>query len=683
MSPSSARGPTSPYRWAIGAPQVTPGQTIGDRYVAVTARIWRDTRPHDPPPALSAPLRAALGKRLRPYRRLQSTDYALVQHHLPGLEAVVGARTPVLLLSGSLDATGQLYPPLHQLWPQAEPLQQLSWLWQLCPLWEALSAEGVAASLLQRENLRVDGDRLCLLALVPDGESPPTVADLGQLWLPWTIYAGSLAAPLQKMAQQLQGATQPEALYDVEYQLNQLLLQAAQLAAAPSPQPPTSPITTDSATQGQAAAYDSGESLLAAVCAPEDGSKSSELSHTVVQSLVLQTTAMARELARCGPLSPRWIAPQILAMVRVIRNLLQSQGDSLPPVAFALGLTSLPWQDTTAAESEPSPSALREVYLFTTTSCCIYWRQGARWQRFATINSVPLEREDAREATEHNLECQLDGAQLRRLVMARGEQLLLSTCPLEDYLKGDRLTGDIDLAEVRSWIAAHGGTGAIALVTHQSQPAEAVVEPSPVSDIAPPLIPSKQPLEPQPSLRPEVIEPITEPTEADSPAPSAIPIDALFQELENPAAEATMPEASERLDSVSTYINADVQQPRPGANTISDRDIEQGLFSLVTPEPLEAPDAPEELPAASEAPKPQRQVQKWFSRLKRPKRPQLPTPSKRPKQLRRKPRKKQRRRPRNWGNIGLILVLIILLLAAGGIVGTIIWQQRTQDVESE
>ncbi|MGB3614518.1 MAG: hypothetical protein WBA10_12065, partial [Elainellaceae cyanobacterium] len=155
----------SPYRWAVGAKGVSPGQTVGDRYIVISTHVWRDTQPDRPTPDLftadgniADEALSALAQDITPYARLHQLRYAAVQAHLPVLETVVQLEgQPVLLLCGGVDLVGHPYPTLPSVWKQASSVQQLTWLWQLCGLWEALQSEGVATSLLQSDNLRVDG----------------------------------------------------------------------------------------------------------------------------------------------------------------------------------------------------------------------------------------------------------------------------------------------------------------------------------------------------------------------------------------------------------------------------------------------------------------------------------------------------------------------------------------------
>ncbi|MEO0407383.1 MAG: hypothetical protein AAF289_08545, partial [Cyanobacteria bacterium P01_A01_bin.135] len=542
MSPTSSHSP-SPYRWAIGAQQVPQGQTIGDRYIVVAPRIWRDTQPDQPPPPLPD-MGMGLHKRVQPYRQLQSLPYAAVQHHLPQLQAVIGGPQPVLLLSGGLNASGRLHPPLHRVWQQAPTLQQVQWLWQLCSLWEALSDQGVATSLLQSENLRVDGDRLCLLTLIPDGAGPPSLADLGRLWLPWTIYAGSLSAPLQQIGQRLLQAAEPDELFEAEYQLNRLLLETAVQSGDWGT---THWGTTHIAGSASAAAQSRREILpLAAICS---GPSSAQVSpYQVVQSLALQTTAMAHELERCSLLSPRWIGPQILAMVRIIHNMLLTEGSSEPlALAFALGISQ-------PLASDDGQATAHEVYLFTTGNCCAYQRQGQQWYPLPSATGAGLG-----EKPIHG--------QLLRLVITGDQTLLLSTQPLEErqpageHQEDARVDLATDLAEVSQWARGQTGeSGAIALMAcrtgHLAQECSPEAISSSVAAPPSPAAPPSDPANTAPagSTPPMASAEAVELSEAEvNPLPD-VPSPDFLEDV----AESRQSELSSIGDSIGAYLNTDI-----------------------------------------------------------------------------------------------------------------------------
>ncbi len=180
------------YLWAVGQgiDAYKPGEILAGRYVLVHQRIVLDTKPGSPP---ETPQDIPQG--LTPYLRL--SPYKL---HIP---QVYGRLTPTqrdrrseiwlledapIYASGALggteatDVEGQLLPELTQVWQQASAIRQLNWLWQLANLWQPLSSEGAASSLLTPALLRVEGPIVRLLELQLDTTQAPTLQQLGQLW---------------------------------------------------------------------------------------------------------------------------------------------------------------------------------------------------------------------------------------------------------------------------------------------------------------------------------------------------------------------------------------------------------------------------------------------------------------------------------------------------------------------
>ncbi|NEP30983.1 MULTISPECIES: protein phosphatase 2C domain-containing protein [Moorena] len=173
------------YLWAIGSgiKAAQPGEVIAKRYLLIHSRVLLDTQPAVPP---ETPLE--IPQTITPYLRLVS--YGL---HLP---QVYGLLTPqprhnkeIWLLegvpiqaTGNINTQGQLSPELTSVWKDASPVRQLNWLQQWASLWQPLSREGVASSLLKSDLVRVEGALLRLLELQPDQTPAPTLKQLGQLW---------------------------------------------------------------------------------------------------------------------------------------------------------------------------------------------------------------------------------------------------------------------------------------------------------------------------------------------------------------------------------------------------------------------------------------------------------------------------------------------------------------------
>jgi serine/threonine protein phosphatase PrpC len=191
------------------------GDTIAGRYVLMYPRILLDTQPGMPP---ETPL--DIPANIAPYLRL--APYGL---HLPqvyGRLLTEGRnRSEIWLLEdaplyqevshkdsqkrpSTRPSEGQLLPELTSVWKDASAIRQLNWLWQVAMLWQPLSSEGVASSLLSPELLRVEGSILRLLELQLDTQSAPTLRQLGQLWSGWLSGASPILAEfLQQLCTQL------------------------------------------------------------------------------------------------------------------------------------------------------------------------------------------------------------------------------------------------------------------------------------------------------------------------------------------------------------------------------------------------------------------------------------------------------------------------------------------------
>ncbi len=184
------------YLWGVGdlVASLKPGTLLNQRYLLKRDRTFLDTKPGVLPESLPE-----IPDFLMPYLHLST--YPL---HVPRPYSVL--RTPdkdyVLMLESSAlsmaeqpEVPTQL-PRLINCWADAPPLRQLNWLWQIAHVWEAFSAQQVAATLLDSSLLRVDGSIVRLLELASplslstaDGGSAnaatqPTLVDLARSWQP-------------------------------------------------------------------------------------------------------------------------------------------------------------------------------------------------------------------------------------------------------------------------------------------------------------------------------------------------------------------------------------------------------------------------------------------------------------------------------------------------------------------
>ncbi|MGB7416816.1 MAG: protein phosphatase, partial [Thermosynechococcaceae cyanobacterium] len=219
------------YLWVIGTTGKA-GDMLGDRYAFRGPRVVLDTQ-------VGLPLRinTDLPNGLIPYLKL--FPHRL---HLPQLYTALAPQRKkepliVLLEQAPLSVTdffengaSAAHPsisaafPLIESWPYALPLRQVNWLWQIAQLWQPLSSQGVASTLIQPNLLRVEERFLRLLELQSDFDILPTLPDLGAFWQEWLTGTSDTFAPdFEKLCQSLiQGSiSTPELLLD---QLEQLLL---------------------------------------------------------------------------------------------------------------------------------------------------------------------------------------------------------------------------------------------------------------------------------------------------------------------------------------------------------------------------------------------------------------------------------------------------------------------------
>ncbi|MBO1351272.1 MAG: protein phosphatase 2C domain-containing protein [Hormoscilla sp. GUM202] len=333
------------YLWAVGgtAAQVRVGKLVASRYRVEAPQIWLDTFPEslpDLPVELQSEIIPYL--RLFPYRRHVPEVYGYAR--LENRREV----TNILLLENVPVISGRgLYPGIAEAWSGATTLLQVYWLWQMTQLWNPLSAEGVASSLLVPENIRVQGGRVWLLELLADrvsgGQEMPKIPSLGDLascWWSWITQSNSaVSKELQDICQQMYAAdATTEAIAPA---LNQLLLSVAaqqplQLEFAGGsdtgprrfhnedscfPQtvfPPDSTVPDDDIIPG-----------LAIVCDGVGGHDGGEVaSQMAVRALCLQVQGLLQELAQQTELVMPYVCMENLSSaIRVVNNLIAAQND--------------------------------------------------------------------------------------------------------------------------------------------------------------------------------------------------------------------------------------------------------------------------------------------------------------------------------------------------------------------
>ena len=186
------------YLWAVGEElEALPSETlIADRYLLKSSKIVVDTRPE-----LLPEIPSEISDQIAPYLKLFS--YRL---HIPQVYGIVyptkGVKNKSILLleKGPIAPHGEtLMPTLTALWPDASAMRQLNWLWQMAQLWQPLSRQAVASSLLDADLLRVQGPFVRLLQLSLDLHNL-SLTQLGYFWQQWVP---SAHPRIQKFLQQL------------------------------------------------------------------------------------------------------------------------------------------------------------------------------------------------------------------------------------------------------------------------------------------------------------------------------------------------------------------------------------------------------------------------------------------------------------------------------------------------
>jgi len=174
------------YLWAIeiGEELESLPEILDDRYVLKQDRIYFDTQPGKLP---SLPTDVPI--EVRAYLRLFPLRW-----HIPQIYGAVGwqaysDRTIWLLENAPIEVLSQgrwrQFSRIDLAWSRAEPLQKLGWLWQIVTLWDAFSREGVASTLLDPMQVRVEGSFVRVARLVPDHDRTPQLDLLGHLWSRW------------------------------------------------------------------------------------------------------------------------------------------------------------------------------------------------------------------------------------------------------------------------------------------------------------------------------------------------------------------------------------------------------------------------------------------------------------------------------------------------------------------
>jgi protein phosphatase len=331
---NTAQPPISRYLWAANrqATWICADELVGNRYQIISAQLWLDTKPHEPPDLLfPLPNQALAYAHLYQYNLHIPQIYGFCTIVQSGIEIEIP-----LLENMPIDRYGNLMPSLVDRWNTATPLNQAYWLWQIINLWAPLAGTGVLSSLMVMDNLRVDGWRIRLCELIPDysiDDSKVTLAKLGTLWLEtFPGAAPEIADRLYAILLKMQ--TVKASLRDVSAQLNQIVLEQTanltlmwQIANGTNVDPiqqdhhdadhPT-PLELDRDPTGE---------KLAIICDGIAGNLEGEAaSQLAVKLLNIQTHNLFDDLLdRQDTATPEQIYNAISAIVRVVNNTIVAQ----------------------------------------------------------------------------------------------------------------------------------------------------------------------------------------------------------------------------------------------------------------------------------------------------------------------------------------------------------------------
>lgn len=177
------------YLWMVGkgVEALKPGKLIGERFLLKQEGIILDTQPGIPLPYTEdIPDWILPYLRLFPYQLHVPQVYGKLPPHKKGKYKDIWLleQAPITVTPNQKPGKSPslvLLPELTKVWQYATPMRQLNWLWQIAHLWQPLESEGVAASLLHPELLRVEGQLVRLLEL-QNSSIEPSLRQLGKFW---------------------------------------------------------------------------------------------------------------------------------------------------------------------------------------------------------------------------------------------------------------------------------------------------------------------------------------------------------------------------------------------------------------------------------------------------------------------------------------------------------------------
>lgn len=191
----------------VGARYFILGDLVADRYLLKSNRIFLDTKPGLAPETSSL----EISNVIKPYLKLVSYRlqipqvYGLLRQELGQTARQILLLEQAPIYTDAVSLEGQLMPELTAAWKDATSMRQMNWLWQIATLWQPLSSEGVASSLLDPQLLRVEGSLVRLLQLRLDHTYAPDLSQLGQMWKSQLLGGAQqvIAELLEQLCQQL------------------------------------------------------------------------------------------------------------------------------------------------------------------------------------------------------------------------------------------------------------------------------------------------------------------------------------------------------------------------------------------------------------------------------------------------------------------------------------------------
>jgi protein phosphatase len=321
------------------------GDLLADRFLCKRSHIFLDTKPGLPPTNFfEVPDWFLPYLRLSPYQLHIPQVYDWLQFDSPTPEAtLLFLDQAPLYLRDSLIEHGinpgdeptesdvQIFPQLESAWQQAPPLRQLHWLWQIANLWQPLSSEQLAATLLTPDLVRVEGGLLRILELnFAAGRSTPTLTDLGQYWSQWIENARpELQRFLQQLCQQLIG----EQIYNSEILIERLDSAIALVAqsqtrqiqiATRTDQGPTRQRNEDACYPASGTVERVDQSSLVIVCDGIGGHQGGDVaSHLAIEAVEQRATELLAE-----SLDPNSLTIELERAACLANDLISERNDS-------------------------------------------------------------------------------------------------------------------------------------------------------------------------------------------------------------------------------------------------------------------------------------------------------------------------------------------------------------------